>query len=91
MKKLLIIICAAFLLMGCFSAPPSPEEAKQVKESVNTSRFFIVNLGDCFQILVDRDTRVQYIMYAPEYNQGFMSVWVDSLGKPILYEGEIFK
>ena len=91
MKKLLIIICAAFLLVGCFSAPSSPEEEKQVKENVSTNRFFTVNLGGSFHILVDRETRVQYIMYHPGIYEGYMSTLVDSLGKPILYEGEISK
>jgi hypothetical protein len=91
MKKLLIIICVAFLIIGCFSAPPSPEEAKQVKENLKTSRFFVTNLGDGFNVVVDRETRVQYILYAPDPHRGYMSTLVDSLGKPILYEGKISK
>ena len=88
MKKLLIIICAAFLLMGCFSAPASNDEVKQVKENMNTDRFFTVRLGQGFQILVDRETRVQYLMYSPSMYTGYMSTLVDSLGKPILYDGK---
>ena len=87
MKKLLIIICAAFLLMGCFSAPASNNEVKQVKENVDTDRFFTVSLGQGFQILVDRETRVQYLMYSPSMYTGYMSTLVDSLGKPILFNG----
>ena len=89
MKKLLIIICAAFLLMGCFSAPASNEEVRQVKENVDTDRFFTVNLGQGFQILVDKETRVQYLMYSPSMYTGYMSTLVDSLGRPILYDGKI--
>ena len=89
MRKLLII-SVAFLLMGCFSAPSSPE-AKQVKETVSTDRFFTVNLSGGFEILVDRETRVQYLLYTPNMYNGYMSVMMDSLGKPILYEGEISK
>lgn len=92
MKKSLLLVLAALILVGCdFSSSPGPKENLGMTSSIKSSRFFTVYLDDTdYGFIVDKETRVQYLWHQPfATHEGFMSVFVDSLGKPILYEGDI--
>ena len=101
--KLSIIVCAAIaLLIGvgyyAFSNQPDSEKEKtQMAEShevfANSQDFFIYRMGSLefgsVFILVDKKTRVEYFYTSfGMYTATTMTARIDSLGKPILYEGE---
>ena len=101
--KLSIIGCIIIvILIGvgayAYSKQPTDKEGKaQMKESIdvfaNSQDFFIYKLGGydigSLFILVDKKTRVEYLYNSSGvYSNATMTVRVDSLGKPILYDGE---
>lgn len=42
-----------------------------------------------YDILVDRDTRFQYVSMTAGTGGGSLTVLVDAQGKPLVYEGEL--
>lgn len=91
-KKLLILLCSLLLrvsLVGCGNS-----DKKEYKyRSIGDRTFFIIscnNPGNCWDIYVDTETRVQYMIINGDLSySSSTSVLVDAEGKPILYEGEI--
>ena len=66
---------------------------EQIGKEIDVERFIVINLGkDCTYILLDKHMRTMYLMKKSASSfraSGFMSLLVDSLGKPILYRGEL--
>lgn len=77
MKKVFFIIFSLLILAACDNVhqPDIP--------GPNSNNYFVRGAGE-FQMLVDKEQRTQYIMYS-----WGIALYVDSLGKPILYEGQI--
>ena len=101
LKLSIILIVAIALLVGVgFYAyskqPTTEEEVHQIELSnrvcANSQDFVIFKKGRFthggLYILVDKKTRVQYLYFSNSYQAG-MSALIDSLGKPILYRGEL--
>ena len=90
MKRFLIIICVASILIGCtYSLSPADKEIeKEIKKSIYSERFIDAYVGGGLYVLIDRETRVQYLRIHDGY-KGYMSVLVDSTGNPLLYKGEL--
>ena len=83
----------------------APEERNASKMSpsdyqkemvVDAGRFFVIRLPQEYfalrssKVIVDRETRVQYF-YHPGTTSHTLTVLVDSVGKPLLYTGELPK
>ena len=69
------------------------DDSDSVKEVTIAERTFKAIPGNddyfgLYEILVDKETKVQYLLYDECY-QGGLVVIVDADGKPILYEGEV--
>lgn len=95
MKKLFIFACClmlSFSLTGCGLKDKiaiAVEEGEKIQEAEEKGqRFISVYKSDNERILVDKETRVQYLYRGAGYGGG-MTVLVDSDGKPLLYEGEL--
>ena len=100
--KLSIILSVVIVLLigvGFYAyskQPASEEEVHQFELSKgvcsNSQDFVIYKKGQLgmssLYILVDKKTRVQYLYFSNGY-QGGMSALIDSVGKPILYQGEL--
>ena len=55
----------------------------------NGDRFVVIeNKNYLYQIVYDRETKVQYAISRGSYNQGTFYLLVDADGKPLLYKGE---
>lgn len=100
--KLSIILSVVIVLLigvGFYAyskQPTTEEEVRQIELSngvcANSQDFVIFKKGRFthggLYILVDKKTRVQYLYFSNGY-QGGLSALIDSLGKPILYQGEL--
>ena len=65
-----------------------------VQNQVPQSRFISVDIGGGRKVLVDKRMRTMYLIiheggFHSAYKTGYMSILVDSLGKPILYNGPL--
>lgn len=90
MKKILIILCC---LMMCVSFGGCSGSSNQTDiEIINRCGrdFLQIETPGFGYITVDVETKVQY-MHFSSGNTARVAVLVDSDGKPILYEGDIFK
>ncbi len=100
LKLSIILSVVIVLLIGvgfyAYSKQPTTEEVRQIELSngvfANSQDFVIFKKGRFthggLYILVDKKTRVRYLYFSNGY-QGGMSALIDSLGKPILYQGEL--
>ena len=57
-------------------------------ESLVMSRFEIVENHLYWQVVYDKETKVMYVISNGTANQGAFAMFVDSDGKPLLWEGE---
>ena len=94
MKKLLLVICFAFLLAGCSNySEPDTMVNETIKTNLSQKDFVKVPVDGTMSILINKKTRVQYIMIyenrLTQFAVGFMDILVDQDGKPILYEGPL--
>lgn len=90
MKKVKLMLCGILLsisLAGCSAIDTAEAEAEPNYISAG-GRTFVKVPGDNGFLLVDKDTKVQYLVYGYSERRS-MAVIVDSDGKPILYEGEV--
>ena len=105
MKNLLFVIAACFMLVCCNEVPENPKDRRAMDMSpsdykkelvMDAGRFFVIRLPQEYyelrstKIIVDRETRVQYLM-EPSLTSQSLTVPVDSTGKPLLYNGEFPK
>jgi len=96
--SVVIVLLISVGFYACSNQPGSEEEKAQIKESyndvfANSPDFFIYKLGNFdfgnASIFVDKKTRVEYIYTTSGATiSSAITVRVDSLGKPILYEGD---
>jgi len=54
----------------------------------NGSRFIVIEDNYIYQIVYDRETKVQYAISRGSYNQGTFYLLVNADGKPLLYKEE---
>ena len=90
MKKVFIIIWASLLgisLIGCGGKICIPSE-KPVVDTIGDRAFLVITENDN-QIIVDIETKVQYLYLDIESNSSGLEVIVDEDGKPILYEDDL--
>jgi len=83
MKKLIAILMLAVMLAGCGSSSESDAEKS------NPKRFVLVEHTWDYEIMVDRETRVMYVMSNGSYNHGTFTVMVDENGKPLTWNGDL--
>ena len=86
--KRLLLICFAFLLIGCSSrtdSSPEQEMEQKMSEPIYSGRFVETHISDGYNVLIDMETRVQYLKFNRGYT-GYMSVLLDASGKPLLYQ-----
>lgn len=81
MKKLIAILMLAVMLVGCGSS--SESDAKDSEK-----RFVLVEYTWDYEIMVDRETRVMYVVSNGSYNHGTFTLMVDENGKPLIWKDE---
>lgn len=86
MKKLIAILMLAVMLVGCGS---SSESDVRDGEKSDQKRFVLVEHTWGYEIMVDRETRVMYVVSNGSYNHGTFTLMVDENGKPLTWEGEL--
>ena len=81
MKKLIVMLMLAVMLIsfGCST------EAN----ASNPKRFVSVENTMNYLIMVDKETRVMYVVSNGIYNYGTFTVMVDENGKPLTWEGDL--
>lgn len=94
MKKLKLILCGLLLSVSLAGCKNSYNDNPDFTEyTVIANRTFKLIPGNAngvghYLILVDKETKVQYLYDDHDYGGGFV-VLVDADGKPILYDGEV--
>lgn len=83
MKKIIIFLGIAILcLCACSNVTIAQDEEKEYE------RFKTIYKGDCFNVVYDIETKVQYSVSMRSYNYGNLTLLVDAEGKPLLYKEE---
>lgn len=84
-KKIVIaLLVSTAVLTGC----KAEEFVSTVVAYDEGDRFIKVSDEHYGMIVYDSMTGVQYWMSTPAYNQGTLTLLVDSEGKPLIYKGE---
>lgn len=86
MKKLIVMLMLAVTLAGCGS---SSESDVRDGEKSDQKRFVSVETEWSYFIMVDRETRVMYVVSNGMYNHGTFTVMVDENGKPLTWDGDL--
>lgn len=86
MKKLIVMLMLAVTLAGCGH---SSESDIGDSEKSNQDRFVLVEYALSYEIMVDRETRVMYVVSNGAYNHGTFTVMVDENGKPLTWDGDL--
>ena len=86
MKKLIVMLMLAVTLAGCGS---SGESDIGDSEKSNQDRFVLVEHALSYEIMVDKETRVMYVVSNGAYNHGTFTVMVDEGGKPLTWDGDL--
>ena len=86
MKKLIVMLMLAVMLIGCGNS--SESDARDGEKS-NQKRFVPIEIAWSYEIMVDRGTRVMYVISNGAYNHGTFTVMVDENGKPLTWEGDL--
>lgn len=86
MKKLIVVLILAVTLAGCGH---SSESDVRDGEKSNQERFVSVETAWSYFIMVDRETRVMYVVSNGTYNHGTFTVMVDEGGKPLTWDGDL--
>ena len=87
------VLCLIALVVCCLTIFCSCEESiEQRGENQEQGNRFVLlsrqNSKGNFQVYVDRETKVQYILYRASYCAE-KQMLVDENGEPLLYEGEL--
>lgn len=85
MKKIIIslLVIAGIILTGLILKDVTIQDNYAREE-----RFIKIYEYDCFFIVYDTKTKVEYAVSNGPYNRGKFTLLVDSNGKPLLYEEE---
>jgi len=83
MKKLIVMLMLAVMLVGCGSSNES-----DAGDGEKPKRFVMVEHTWDYEIMVDRETRVMYVVSNGAYNHGTFTVMVDENGKPMTWDGD---
>lgn len=84
-KKIVItLLVSTAVLTGC----KAEEFVSTVTAFDEGDRFIPVSDEHYGRIVYDSMTGVEYWMSTPAYNQGTLTLLVDSEGKPLIYKGE---
>lgn len=86
MKKLIVMLMLAVTLAGCGH---SSESDVRDDEKSDQKRFVSVETEWSYFIMVDRETRVMYVVSNGTYNHGTFTVMVDENGKPLTWDGDL--
>ena len=86
MKKLIVMLMLAVTLAGCSS---SGDSYVGDGEKSDQKRFVSVEYSMSYEIVVDRETRVMYVVSNGAYNHGTFTVMVDENGKPLTWDGDL--
>jgi hypothetical protein len=88
MKKVIIslIIIVLIILVGWILKDITTPTSSASED--DGDRFIVIENKSIYQIVYDRETKVQYAISRGDYNQGTFTLLVDADGKPLLYEGE---
>jgi len=86
MKKLIVALMLAVTLAGCGH---SSESDVRDGEKSSQDRFVSVEATWSYLIMVDKETRVMYVVSNGAYNHGTFTVMVDENGKTLTWEGEL--
>lgn len=86
MKKLIVMLMLAVTLAGCGH---SSESDIRDGEKSDQKRFVSVETEWSYFIMVDRETRVMYVVSNGTYNHGTFTVMVDENGKPLTWDGDL--
>lgn len=90
MKKIAIlgiVIAMLFSLCGCTINTGTGDVIDIATGEIKEERFIKVYEEEAFYILADKETKVQYLVYAIGYKGG-ITILLDENGKPLLYESE---
>lgn len=79
---LIMILISMVALSGC-----TPTKESHNTESVDVSRFQVIEKTYAWRIVADRETKVMYAVSNGGYNMGTFTLLVDANGKPLLWEG----
>ena len=85
MKKLIVMLMLAVMLVGCGLSSESELDG----DKSNVGRFVTVEKRVYYYIAVDRETKVMYTVSDGMYNRGTFTVMVDENGKPLTWEGDL--
>lgn len=86
MKKLIVMLMLAVMLVGCGN---SSESDVRDSEKSSQKRFVPVEIAWSYEIMVDRETRVMYVISNGAYNHGTFTLMVDKSGKPLIWDGDL--
>ena len=86
MKKLIVMLMLVVTLAGCGS---SGDSYVRDGEKSDQKRFVSVETTWSYFIMVDRETRVMYVVSNGTYNHGTFTVMVDENGKPLTWDGDL--
>ena len=84
MKKLIAILMLAVMLVGCGSSSES-----DAGDGENQKRFVLVEHTWDYEIMVDSETKVMYVVSNGSYNHGTFTLMVDENGKPLTWDGDL--
>lgn len=94
-KKILFILLLFGSLISCclFSSCEETTEREEVvstmQENINLGKRFVTkSLGATKYLIIDRETKVQYLFYGYDHNGG-LTVLLNPDGTPMLYEGKL--
>ena len=87
MKKVLAVVLAVLMLVGCQSIEEKTKNDERQKV-VGKSRFYTVENNMQWRIVVDRETKVMYAVSFSTHNIGVFTLLVDADGKPLIWKGE---
>lgn len=89
MKRILILLLVATLILtGC--GHTKCVYVKDTKTITDASRFVEIEwVKYKWKILVDKETRVMYVVSDGGYNRGNFTALINADGTPLLYDGEL--
>lgn len=82
MKKVIAILLVLLMLVGCVKTTRAESESGKGK------MFVIIETGQTYTIVADRETGVMYAVSDGAYNHGTFTLLVDKDGSPLIWDGQ---